>query len=84
MAKRTDPQTRLEAARAARQLLAKDIDFGQFLREFPDDVIDDDIDELLDQMEHEPKVGGLLGVSEETHRGYIRKTVALIERLEKS
>ena len=84
MAKRTDFKTRAEAARAARRLLAKEIDFSQFLREFPEEDIDDDIDELLDQLEHEPKVGGLFGVTEESHRVHMRRTVALIELLERS
>lgn len=82
MTRRADPRTRSEAARSARRLLSKEIDFDQFLREFPEEDLDDDIDDLLGQLEHEPKVGGLFGVSEETHRVHMRRTWKLLELLE--
>lgn len=82
MTKRSEQHIRSEAAQAARRLLSKEIDFSQFLREFPDEDIDDDIDKLLDQLEHEPKVSGLFGVSEETRHAHLRRTWKLIELLE--
>jgi hypothetical protein len=35
-------------------------------------------------LEHEPKVGGLFGVSEETHRIHMQRTWKLVELLEEA
>ncbi|HXP49512.1 MAG TPA: hypothetical protein VN922_06155 [Bacteroidia bacterium] len=78
-----DKTTSILAAKLARQLLAKQISYKQFVDEYPDDIKDNDIDKLFSLIEHEPKVGGLLGVSKIKHEQYMSQIVQVIELLEK-
>lgn len=55
---------------------------GSSNEEYPEEDIDDDIDALLDLIEHEPKMGGLFGVSHAKHSEYISKVNTAIAKLE--
>lgn len=71
------------AAQLARKICAGEINYMQFLDEFPNDSNDTEIIELLDLIEHTPKQGGLFGVSKEDYSKYISTVYELIEKLEK-
>ena len=53
---------RLRAAIAARAYLEKRISWDKFMEEFAGSK-DEKVQELVDLIEHEPKVGGFLGVN---------------------
>jgi hypothetical protein len=55
--------------------------FSDFLDALPD-VTDPDLDQLEDLLEHEPRLGGLFSVDEQTWKKYQAKITAVIERLE--
>ena len=76
-------ELRKKIANLARSLYAKEITFDEFLHEVPDQDHDDLIDELVDLIEHEPKKGGLLGVSDEEHEKYVNNIFGIIKQLEK-
>lgn len=71
------------AAKLARQLYSGEINFTQFMMNYPEFNNDDDIDELYSLIEHEPKKGGLLGISSSLYDSYVKKVFQLIEILEK-
>jgi hypothetical protein len=68
------------AAELAQLLYDGSLTFIEFSDKYPDSI-DDDIKELFDLIEHEPKKGGLFGVSEYEHYNYIEKINTLIEKL---
>jgi hypothetical protein len=69
------------AAKLAKQYYTGTLTYIEFIKKFPDSD-DFDINELLDLIEHEPKKGGILGVSELEHFNYIRRIDNLIDKLE--
>ncbi len=73
---------RYVASKLAKQLYQKEIEFKQFVTEFPEDEDDDpDVSELFSLVEHESGTG-IFGISRGRHRDYIRKVQDLIDRLE--
>jgi len=70
------------AARLARQFYKNQISFDQLMMNYPDDSEDKDIEELFYLIEHEPKKGGLFGVSVSEHADYIKDIEKLILKLE--
>jgi hypothetical protein len=75
-------EIRLAVARRAEELSTGKITFDQFLSSIPAGTdADDDISELEDVLTHEPKEGGLLGVSRARHSDYVKSVSDLIERL---
>jgi hypothetical protein len=74
---------RILAARLARQLYNKEITFTDLEANYPEDTEDNEIQELFDLIEHEPKAGGLFGVSQSTHQNHMNKIQDLIIRLER-
>ena len=72
---------RKRAAGMARELRRGTVAFAAFVTEFgdsPDELISD----LVDLLEHEPRRGGLLGVSETTYDKYEAKIERAIQVLE--
>jgi len=67
------------AAKLAEDLLNKKIDFNTFITEYPDS--DPEIFKLFDLIEHEPKVGGIFGVSKAHHDAHITEIKNLVEKL---
>jgi hypothetical protein len=67
-------------AELARAFYMGDLTFEQFLTRFPESG-DPDLNELLDLIEHEPKQGGILGVSTATYQEHMSRVHTLIERL---
>lgn len=58
------------------------IDYHQFMMEFPDNEEDENLVELFDLIEHEPKVG-IFGESQFKHDSRIKRIKVLIEELKK-
>lgn len=72
---------RRQIAQWGEQYLSGSLSFDQFFRLVPEDPEDEQVAELLDLIEHEPKQGGFMGVSRETyerHMGRIRELVNLL------
>jgi hypothetical protein len=74
-----DNQYRL-AAELAQRLYDGSLTYAEFIDEYPESN-DGDIMELFDLIEHEPKKGGLFGISEYEHYNYILRINKLIEKL---
>ena len=47
--------------------------FADFMRTAPEDPEDEDVAELIDLIEHEPKRGGFLGASPEERDGHMER-----------
>ncbi len=74
---------RRKAATFARAYLGKKITCRQFMDSFSDMKDDEMIDELIDLIEHEPKRGGFMGISEKEWQQYQTSINDLIDQLEK-
>lgn len=72
---------RQRAAKVARDYRAGQVTWDDFITEFSA-CEDELIAELVDVIEHEPKRGGYLGVSEETWKIHTDRVQQLIEKLE--
>lgn len=72
---------RLRAAAAARAYLEKRISWNTFMEEFAGSR-DKEIQELVDLIEHEPKVGGFLGIDAVEWGQYQSAVAELIIALE--
>jgi len=72
------------AAKAARQLLAKQISYNQFLDAYPEETKDSDIEKLFSLIEHQPSEGGLIGLGKIPHEQYMAQIMRIIELLEKT
>jgi hypothetical protein len=72
------------AAKAARQLLAKQISYEQFLDAYPEETKDNDIEKLFSLIEHQPSEGGLLGLGKDHYEQYTAQIIRAIELLEKT
>jgi len=68
-------------ANLAKKLYSGEITFDEFLMGAPDNDEDEDISELIDLIEHEPKRGGFMGISPEKHDLYMAEIKKLIEKL---
>jgi hypothetical protein len=76
-------QTRRQiASRLAQEIMAKMISYEQFVELYPTDTGDDEIDSLFDLIEHQPKLGGYLGVRQNTYDDYNSDIFRLIRKLE--
>jgi len=75
---------RLEVAHWAQQYLDGGIPFERFLNLAPEEPEDQDIEELIDLIVHEPKRGGLFGVSAADYETHMRRIRELIEILNAS
>jgi hypothetical protein len=74
-------ELRKRVAGLARDLYAGKLTWEQFMDQVPE-TEDDDVAELVDLIEHEPKKGGLLGVNAKAHQDYLTTVFALISKLE--
>lgn len=66
----------IDLGRLAEEYLAGQVSFGDFMQAAPEDPEDEEVAELIDLIEHEPKRGGFLGVSPkeyERHMARIRE-----------
>ena len=66
----------------AQNYLRGNINFEQFIEEYPENTNDKDVDLLFDLIEHEPKIDGLLGVGRIDFEQYRQKIKKVIIRLE--
>jgi hypothetical protein len=71
---------RHRAAEAARDYLARKISWDEFMREF-EEIEDIPIAVLVDLIEHEPKRGDFLGLSEKEWEHYQSQLILAIEAL---
>jgi hypothetical protein len=78
-----DREVRRQVAALARDLYAGAITFEQFMSKVQDaaECPDKDVRNLIDLVEHEPTVGGLLGVNKAEHQQYMESVFALIDEL---
>ena len=70
------------ASRLAQEIMDKMISYEQFVDLYPTDTGDDEIDSLFDLIEHQPKLGGFLGVRKSTYDNYNSEIFRLIKKLE--
>ena len=61
------PGNPINVGRLAEQYLAGRLSFDDFMLAAPEDPEDEEVAELIDLIEHEPKRGGFLGASPEDH-----------------
>jgi hypothetical protein len=75
--------SRMRIASQAEEVIAGRIKFGDFVMSIPKGMESQDelIGQLIDLLEHEPKIGGFSGVSVEEHEKYMRKVQNLIHVL---
>lgn len=59
------------------------MEYRAFLDEFPIDSQDPDVQHLYSLIEHQPKVGGIFGISRAKYEEYVMKVSDTIARLEK-
>ena len=78
--------SRARIALQAEEVIAGRLAFRNFLLNLPDDIETKDqlVSELVDLLEHEPKVGGFLGVSAEEHQKEMSRAYQLIALLKTS
>jgi hypothetical protein len=77
----TDYANRREVAHWVQQYLSGDLSFEQLFALVPEQPDDEDVAELLDLIEHEPKQGGFMGARPgeySRHMGRIRELVDLL------
>lgn len=78
-------ELRRKAADLARAYYRGEFDYRTFWKQLPPEVStepkDEQIHELLDLIEHDPAVGGILGVSREEHETYVARIKLLIGEL---
>ena len=55
--------------------------FAEFMRAAPEDLRDEEVDELVDPIEHEPKRGGFFGVSPEEHDRHMARILELAKSI---
>ena len=70
------------AASVARRIISGQIQYRAFLDEFPIDSRDPEVQHLYSLIEHQPKVGGLFGISPSKQEDYVMKISDAIARLE--
>jgi hypothetical protein len=78
-----DKTIRNLASNLGRLIQEGQINYDKFVDDYPFNTGDDDIDKLFNLIEHQPKLGGLFGVSKITYENYIKEILNLIELLEK-
>ena len=63
----------INLGRLAEEYLEGRVSFVDFMQAAPEDPEDEDVAELIDLIEHEPKRGGFLGVSPEAHDRHVAR-----------
>ena len=66
---------------AVRRLITDEIDYAEYLSLVPEDSDDDDVAELLSLVEHIPKRGGFLGMSQSEFDDYMSQIDRVVARL---
>jgi hypothetical protein len=67
-------ETRRRVAELASELYTGRISYQDFIDSVPESADDEQIEELIDLIEHEPKVGGLFNpFTEQKHRQYLKR-----------
>jgi hypothetical protein len=79
--KREPDSERKKIADAVDALLSDSITYDQFLSIVPEESDDEDVAEVLDLVAHQPKQGGLLGVSRKEYEAYNRRIEEALARL---
>jgi|SRR5687768_6196740 hypothetical protein len=77
-------RTRVERRRVglrAEQYLARRMSFEDFMRSVPEEPVDDEVAELVDLIEHEPKRGGLFGAGPAEYDRHMARVEALVRLL---
>ena len=64
---------RINVGRLAEVYLAGQMSFADFMKAVPEHTQDEELAELIDLIEHEPKRGGFLGVSPEKHDQHMER-----------
>jgi hypothetical protein len=77
----TEHARRREIAHWVEQYLSGTLSWEQVFALVPEQPEDEDVAELLDLIEHEPKNGGLLGVRPEVHARHMGRIRELVESL---
>ena len=72
---------RRQVAHWAEQYLAGNLSFNRFIELVPEQSQDSLIAELVDLIEHEPKRGGILGVTPREHDEHLRRVRDIIAAL---
>lgn len=71
----------INVGRLAEEYLAGRVSFADFMQAAPEDPQDEEVCELIDLIEHEPKRGGFLGVSAEQHDKHMARIRELIRSI---
>jgi hypothetical protein len=84
-----EKEFRIQTATLARQVCSGDLNFFDFLKQVgpegdPYCTGDDEVDELINLLEHQPKEGGFGGANKKEYAAYMEDIDALIEELEHS
>jgi hypothetical protein len=72
---------RRTVGRWAEQYLAGQLSFKDFMTVVPEEPADEDVAELIDLIEHEPKKGGIFGVRAKEHDRYMARIRQLVQSL---
>jgi hypothetical protein len=77
------PSVRAQVASLATDVIEGRLSFRDFVMSIPDDAKSEDdlIEELVDLLEHEPKIGRFLGVGAEKHKKYMARVHEVIGAL---
>ena len=72
---------RKKVANLATDFYSRSISYDEFMLSLPETGEDKMINELVDLIEHEPRVGRLFGVRHEEHVIYMERIKSLIQQL---
>lgn len=76
---------RVRIAHAATDVIERRVKFFDFCNTLTEEELDDDlVDELVDLIGYEPRVGGWLGTSPEKHKQYMTRVHELIALLKET
>ena len=72
---------RVSVGRSAELYLAGQLTFEEFQSAAPESPLDEDVAELIDLIEHEPKQGGIFGVHAAEHDRYVARIREIVRAL---
>jgi hypothetical protein len=72
---------RVNIGQLAEEYLAGRVSFADFMRAVPEEPQDEDVAELVDLIEHEPKRGGFLGASPDEHNRHVERIRELVRSI---
>jgi hypothetical protein len=72
---------RKKVVKLATDFYSRSISYDEFMLSLPETGEDKMINELVDLIEHEPRVGRLFGVRQEEHVIYMERIKSLIQQL---